>query len=241
MSCKSIVLFVIFVMIGLWLLTLAYVQRTDHKGELQLDRGLSYYAPAAPSSFGTTAMRSTSPVGIHSSAIGHRTMVVYKPTARSVSHNTPIVSAGLKLHTTSSATVHSVGGGGNGAGYSASGNGGGSNRSGVTPSYSFSVNSYSGLALASASSSIPLMARNVEGGMTADKTLARISPHRATIHDGDDDGYGDDDLHPSNPPADPYFTPVGDTPWWFIIALAAGYLCFIALRKKTRALTTFIN
>ena len=50
-----------------------------------------------------------------------------------------------------------------------------------------------------------------------------------------EDGYGDENLHPTNPPADPYFTPVGETPWWFILALGALYLLTTVLRKKTQA------
>jgi hypothetical protein len=110
-----------------------------------------------------------------------------------------------------------------------------SNRSGVTPSYGFSVNTG---ALAMTSSYMPLMARNVEGGMTADQTLAMMSPRRVIINDDDDDsGYGNDDLRPTDP-SDPYFTPIGDTPW-----VMMGLLCllFVAIRETLRAQRKVVN
>ncbi len=61
-----------------------------------------------------------------------------------------------------------------------------------------------------AMASMPVAAREVENGTTADETYARIQ-RRVIIGDGSgDDDYGDDILTPGKDPADPFFTPVGD-------------------------------
>ena len=232
MRRKSLVLLIIFLLIGLWLCVAAYLLRTDHNGEFMQEKGMTYYAPTSvPVMPASTPARSVVPFKPVSSARTARvaatpTTVGAKPSPR---NNT--ASNGWKLYLSSSATVHQIGGGGAGSG--AAGNSS-SNRSGVTPSYGFSVNS--GLVLAT--SSMPLMARNVEGGMTADQTLAMMSPRRVIINDGDEDsGYGDDDLRPTNP-SDPYFTPIGDTPW-----VMMGLLCllFVAIRETLRAQRKVVN
>ena len=233
MSRKSLVLLIIFVLIGLWLLVLAYVLRNEHNGDFPPAENMTYYAPtSAPVMPASSPARSVVPFKPVSSARTARvaatpTTVGAKPSPR---NNT--ASNGWKHYLNSSATVHQIGGGGAGSG--AAGNSS-SNRSGVTPSYGFSVNS--GLVLAT--SSMPLMARNVEGGMTADQTLAMMSPRRVIIHDGDEDsGYGDDDLHPTDNASDPYFTPIGDTPW-----VMMGLLCllFVAIRETLRAKRKVVN
>lgn len=235
MSRKSLVLLIIFVLIGLWLLVLAYLLQ-EHGGEFPPEKGMTYYAPtSAPVMPASSPARTVVPFKPVSSARTARvaatpTTVGAKPSPR---NNT--ASNGWKLYLTSSATVHSIGGGGGGAAGSGAAGNSGSNRSGVTPSYGFSVNIG---ALAMASSSMPLMARNVEGGMTSDQTLAMMSPRRVIINDDDDEsGYGNDDLRPTDP-NDPYFTPIGDTPW-----VMMGLLCllFVAIRETLRAQRKVVN
>lgn len=146
-------------------------------------------------------------------------------------------SSGYRIYASSSRSVQSVGGGGGGAVTGGTGATSRSSAGGLGGSFS-SVSAPIAMAAAASSyrSPVSLAARSVEGGETADQTYARISPRRAIIHDGDEeDGYGDENLHPTNPPADPYFTPVGETPWWFILALGALYLLTTVLRKKTQA------
>lgn len=230
MSRKSIVLLIVFVLLGSWLCVVAYLLRSEHNGELLPEKEVTFCAhtsaPVTPSSTPSHSIAQFRPVP--AARFTHTTTApaisISKPSFRSTTS-----TGGLKLYQTSSATVHSVGGGSNGgAGYGAAGNGG-SSRSGVTPSYSLSVNTNGGLALAT--SSMPLLARNVEGGMTADQTLQKIAPRRVIINDDDDDsGYGNDDLRPTDP-SDPYFTPVGDIPWLII-----GLLCllFVAIRETLR-------
>ena len=142
-------------------------------------------------------------------------------------------SSGYRLYTTSPRSLQSVGGGGGGG--VSTGNTGSTSHGVSNPSYSFSSVS---APIAMATSTSPyrspvfLAAREVQGGVTADQTYARISPRRVIINDGNEEnGYGDENLHPTNPPADPYFTPVGENPWWFILALVAFYA---VMRKKTR-------
>ena len=235
MRRKTLVLLIVFVLLGSWLLVVAYVLRNEHNGDFPPAENMTYYAPTSvPVMPSSTPARSVVPFKPVSSARTARvaatpTTVGAKPLPR---NNT--ASNGWKLYLNSSATVHQIGGGGvGGAGMGAATNSG-SNRSGVTPSYGFSVNS--GLVLAT--SSMPLMARNVEGGMTADQTLAMMSPRRVIINDDDDDsGYGNDDLRPTDP-SDPYFTPIGDIPW-----LIMGLLCllFVAIRETLRAKRKVVN
>lgn len=92
-------------------------------------------------------------------------------------------------------------------------------------------------------SSIPIAARNVTGGMTADQTMRSFSPRKAIIHDDDDDGYGDDDLRPGYDPNDPFATPLTDTPWSLMALLALCYLTFILFRatSRTRALHSVVQ
>lgn len=82
-------------------------------------------------------------------------------------------------------------------------------------------------------SSMPLAARNVAGGMTADQTMRSFSPRKAIIHDDDDDdGYGDDDLRPGYNPNDPFATPLTDTPWLIILLLGVGYIAYVAYKRR---------
>lgn len=230
MRRKTLVLLIVFVLLGSWLCVVAYLLRSEHNGELLPEKEVTFCAhtsaPVTPSSTPSHSIAQFKPVS--SGRLTHVTTTptigISRPSFRSTTS-----SGGWTLHQTSSATVHSIGGGGNGGtGYGAATNSG-SNRSGVTQSYNFSVNTNGGLALAT--SSMPLLARNVEGGMTADQTLQKIAPRRVIINDDDDDsGYGNDDLRPTDP-SDPYFTPVGDIPWLII-----GLLCllFVAIRETLR-------
>ncbi len=230
MSRKSIVLLIVFVLLGSWLCVVAYLLRSEHNRELLPEKEVTFCAhtsaPVTPSSTPSHSIAQFKPV-----ASGRLTHVTTTPTIgiSRPSHRSNPSSGGWTLHQTSSATVHSIGGGGNGGAGIGTATNSGSNRSGVTQSYNFSVNTNGGLALAT--SSMPLLARNVEGGMTADQTLQKIAPRRVIINDDDDDsGYGNDDLRPTDP-SDPYFTPVGDIPWLII-----GLLCLLfgAIRETLR-------
>lgn len=77
---------------------------------------------------------------------------------------------------------------------------------------------------------ISLSARNLQGGTMADQTIGRSGPRRVIIDD-DDDYSGDDWQRPTDP-NDPYFTPIGDVPWLFLIFLCLLYLP--CLRYKAR-------
>lgn len=85
-------------------------------------------------------------------------------------------------------------------------------------------------------SSIPIAARNVAGGMTSDQTMPMFSPRKAIIHDDDDDdGYGDENLHPGYNPTNPFATPLTDTPWMIMALLALSYLGCIARKRRKEA------
>lgn len=133
-------------------------------------------------------------------------------------------SGSFTLHTTSSATVQSVGGSGVGGGIATGGTSSRTGRQGI---------SYGGGTMPLlAVSSIPLTARSVEGGMTSEQTYARIAPRRAIIGGGDyDPEPGEEPLNPGHQPSDPFFTPVGNTPWFLILLLSMAYAAVRTARR----------
>jgi hypothetical protein len=78
---------------------------------------------------------------------------------------------------------------------------------------------------------LPLAARNLQEGMSAEQGLRAGTPRRTIIHDGGgEDNYGDDNLRPSTNPTDPFFTPVGSMPWLWMLLIAALYI--LAVRRS---------
>ena len=177
----------------------------------------SYGAPYGGASFQSVAPMRTSSRAVSPAGVSNRATKAM---------STSPYSSSFTLITTSSATVHSIGSGG-GGGIATGGTSSRASRQGI--SYGTGFGGTSGLL---AVSSMPLVARSVEGGMTSEQTYARISPRRAIIT-GDDD-YGDEPgLNPNDQGggmSDPFFTPVGDIPWALMLLLATGIL----LRRRQR-------
>ena len=152
----------------------------------------------------------------------------YTPTVSVSSGNTlapSYSSTSWTIHTVSSQTVHSIGGGGGNAGVTGSSSH--SSNRGVLNN-SFSVPTLTAV-------SIPLSARNLQDGMTAEQGLSASMPRRTIIHDGSGtDEYGDENLKPTYDPTDPFFTPVGDTPWFWFIGLCLLYTMSKIIRSKHR-------
>ena len=196
--------------------------------------------------------------------------------------------SGYRLHTTSSATVHSIGGGGStgGGGYSAGGNSSSSNRINCSVSMptlamatpSRTTSSISG----SVTSGITTSASSLTQGTTTSETSSSVSPaRRGSIRKGQPSGEGGEgewrnggegdgdwwyydpwdgwvaaeigDTRPAgdgnyyrydgegpwtlvNDQGDPVNpTPLGDTPWFWMIIFAAIYAINHAKRQKRLA------
>lgn len=211
------------------------------------------YASASVS-YGTHYQATSMPPMVQSPSLRHTTVAVPMASSRT-SHtvrHTPSVSSSMKIYTTSSAQVRTIGsGGGSGAGGGiATTNGVGSSRRGMT---------YSGASVA-----MPTLAL-AKPSMAADPSSVRYTtgPRRAPSYTGDpsDGDYAPDDkdsniwwqydgedwvtvevrvvdgkiyawngiddwvLVTDKDQADPY-VPVGPMPWLFMAVLAAGYICW---------------
>ena len=192
---------------------LLYILRNDKGSAVVASSYVPSVSPSNPASSGS--------VTFHPVSTGVRHVQPIMP-ARTVNHSgtshfAPTVSTGWQIYRTSSKTVHQIGGGGSGAsGSSGSTNGGSSSRGIHTNSGSFSVPSL-------AVTSMPLAARNLQDGMTAEQGIRAAMPRRTIINDDDNEGYGDDDLRPGYDPNDPFFTPVGDIPWIFLLLLCVAF------------------
>ena len=125
-------------------------------------------------------------------------------------------TAGMHVLTTSSQPAQGLLGG----------NGGGFGNGSVIGQASAAPANNSSLAMASSVTAIavntmPLAARNVEGGITSEQSIRFLSRRAIIIDDGgDDDDYGDDDDLRPHDPNDPFHTPVGDIPCLLMLALA---------------------
>lgn len=82
-----------------------------------------------------------------------------------------------------------------------------------------------------AMASMPMAAREVENGTTADETYARIQ--RRVIIGGDDydPDPREDPLNPGKDPADPFFTPVGDA-LLPLLAMAMAWIILMTARRR---------
>lgn len=158
-----------------------------------------------------------------------RNAAVPQAIAATVNNGSAASAAGMHVLTTSSQEAQSPLGG----------NGGSFGNGGVIGQVSAAPANSSSLAMASSVTAIavntmPLAARNVEGGITSEQSIRFFTRRAIIIDDGDDDDYGDDDDLRPHDPNDPFHTPVGDIPWLLMLALAA--LCMAGktlLRKRT--------
>ena len=198
--------------------------------------------------YGTQSKATAMPPMVQSPSLRHTAVAVPMASSRTsyTVRHTPSASSSMKIYTTSSAQVRSIGSGGGGGGIATT-NVVGSSRRGIT---------YGG-----ASVSMPSLAL-VTPTITTDPSSARYTtgPRRAASYTGDpsDGDYAQDDTDPNKwwkydegewveatirvengkiyawngsdwilvtdkDQADPY-VPVGPMPWLFIVVLAAGYI-----------------
>ena len=136
----------------------------------------------------------------------------------------PTVSTGLLLYRTSSKTVRQVEGGA--MTISPAGN------TRHTTGRGIKTTTSSGASIetpALALTSIPLAARYLQDGMTAEQELRAATPRRTTLQEGNGDKAYGTGSQPPYDPTDPFFTPVGDVPWVFILLLL---ICFASILRR---------
>lgn len=171
----------------------------------------SYGAPYGGASFQSVAPMRSGSVAMNRSVTAPSTIVR--------SHAASSAST-FTIHTTSSATVQSIGGSGGGGGIATGGSSSRSSRRGISYGGGFGGGTMPLLAVNTARTA----AENVTGGVTAEQTYARIAPRRAIIGGGDyDPEPGEEPLNPGHQPSDPFFTPIGKTPWLLILFLSMAY------------------
>lgn len=186
------------------------------------------YVPSVPSSgassSGSVTFRPVSTGIRHIQPI----MPAHTVSRSTAAHYTPTVSTGWQIYRTSSHTVHEVGSGGGGGGAAGSTGGHGSSNRGIRASSgSVSIPSI-------AYTPMPLAARNIQDGMTAEQGLRASMPRRVIINDGggDEGDYDEENLRPGYDPQDPFFTPVGDIPWLLMLLLGLAYCCKPILQRN---------
>lgn len=217
--------------------------------------GAERHYTTAHVTYGTQSKATAMPPMVQSPSLRHTAVAVPMASSRTsytVRHN-PSASSSMKIYTTSSAQVRSIGSGGGGGGIATT-NGVGSSRRGMT--YSGASVAMPTLALATPSLAATPSAQGYNSGVNG--------PRRAPQYDGDptDGDYAQDDEDSNKwwqydgeewvevevrvvngeiqawngydwvpvtdkDQADPTIPqPIGAMPWFFMAVLAAGYICW---------------
>ena len=221
----------LFFIAGLWLTTLimAFVHQSDPvKNGIPMYKGPAHVTQAgqAPSAPAPTGLTTAVPMTGTSAPLFHHN-VAPTPAATQTKRVQSTNCTGSIVRTSSShATQIMTSGNGSGAT-------GASNH--ASRPLESSVNISTSMSNALAYSAIPLAARSVQGGITADEGIQMRMARRAII-DGDPDydpESGEDPLNPGYNPTDPFLTPIGDANW-LLILLSAMYAVYGLLRRRKR-------
>ena len=207
---------------GLWLMLVAYLLSAD-KQPVTINPGtVAVHAPSpvavgsAPSATFSGA-RKGAPLLRHSSSAPQWSYIQNTPKAS-------MSSTSMRIHQTSSATVHSIGGGGGGGIYTTSGGSGGSR--GIR----YTANAYSGaIYIPTKNNSVSAVGASTANEVTTSSTAAASSamPRRAKFATMDGlPGYNED------PDPDEVETPVGDVAWPLMILLTIAWGVRVRLRKQ---------
>lgn len=219
--------------------------------------GAERHYTTAHVTYGTQSKATAMPPMVQSPSLRHTAVAVPMASSRTsyTVRHTPSASSSMKIYTTSSAQVRSIGSGGGGSGAGggiATTNGVGSSRRGMT--YSGASVAMPTLALATPSLAATPSAQGYNSGVNG--------PRRKPDYDGDDDNptwvedtdgwwywdegewvaaqEGDTKIENGvayvykggqwveiNDQADPTIPqPIGATPWLFMAVLAVGYICW---------------
>ena len=219
-------------MVCLWLssLLMMYIQSSDAPQRIPMYKPVQTVQSNHGSSASTQAPMTTAvPMASTSTALFHHDAAptpTMPATSREARTQMTSVNGG-KLYTTSiRATRVEIGGG--------RGNGGGAGTN--SPGYASqplasSVNMSMQNALAY--TTIPLAARSVQGGITADQGMTQRAIRRSIIVDGDDYNQDptEDPLNPGYNPNDPFLSPLGDANG-VLLLLCAMYAAYSFLRRR---------
>ena len=218
---SKIILAVLITVITVFEITaMLYILRHDKGSAAVTSSYVPSVVPANPASSGS--------VTFHPVSTGIRRIQPIMPATTvnrsTTSQFTPTVSTGWQIYCTSSQTVQHVGGGAATGVSATSSSHGASNRG---------IQTNAGSAPSLPVATIPLAARSIQDGMTAEQGLRAAMPRRVIIDDsGGSNDYGDDPLHPDYDPDDPFLTPVGDIPWIFLLLLCFTFCCKRILQRN---------
>jgi len=195
---------------GLWILLVMYFLAESHKDYSEPKPGVVAVRSASPvASVPTTSSarftRSTAPLIHHSAVSTPQWSMLPAASMGSTSGGT------MHIYQTSSATVHSIGGGGSGGSGSSGGHGSGSR--GIR--YGGSYGSITSLA-----ASIPLSSPGAS--KASDMSGLAAAPQRTVtpVRKVSDD------------PLDPFLDPVGDVTWGLFALLTIGWCVRVRLKKQ---------
>lgn len=206
---------------SLWLLLVAYLLTGSDKQPIAPSPGS--VAVHAPSVTGGGMPSATYSAPKSSSSLHHHT--IPSPVHWSYVENTPksaMSSTSMRIHQTSSATVHSIGGGGTAGGIATTS---GRNNSGQGVRYT--AMAYSGSIYMpkarNAVTEVGASNAHSEATTTMQEGEATISPHIRRV---------------GGNPHGPFPDPIGDVTWGLMILLAAGYGYHVFLRKRPQSKET---
>lgn len=220
---KKIILAAGIIFAGLWLTLVAYLLTAD-KQPVTINPGtVAVHAPSA------VAVGSTPSATFNGSRKGGA-LLRHTASAPQWSYVQPapkasMSSTSMRIHQTSSATVHSIGGGGGGGMYTTSGGGNGGR--GIR----YTANAYSGsIYIPTTHNSVTEVGASTANDVTTSSSVRAAMPRRIKTAKKDGiPGYNED------PDPDEIETPIGDVAWGLMLLLAAGYGYHVFLRKRPQS------
>ena len=215
------------IILAVLIISIAFMETAALMYYLTAEKPQLAYIPSYPPASSNQGAYTSAPVSRPSTVVpfrhGYQGASAYRTHQTNTPNYQPTVSTGWQLYRTSSQTVQSIGGGKAAA-----------SQAGTTMS-STSRGIQVSSAPMMAMSTMPLAVRNLQAGMTAEQGLKASAPRRTLIYDGSgEDDYGDENLRPGTDPTDPFFTPVGDSPWWLLLLLAFAYVAIKKLRPRSQ-------
>ena len=207
---------------GLWLMLVAYLLTADKQPVTITPGTVTVHAPSPVASTPTATIsssRKSAPLLHHSSSVAQWSYLQHAPKAS-------MSSTSMRIHQTSDASVHNVGGGGSNGIYATSGGGSGSR--GIR----YTANAYSGsIYIPTTHNSVSAVGASSANEVTTSSSAAAPAAHpgrvrTATMEDGVYPGGRPD------PMPDEIETPVGDVAWGLMLLLTIGWCVRVRLRKQ---------
>lgn len=212
---KKIVIGLGVIAFGLWIALVLYIM-TENKNA-QVTTQPSIVTVHSPSPVATNNMPTAN---FHYSSPKIQYQTTYSTPKWSLP-STPLGSSSMRIHQTSDASVHSVGGGGNSFGIATT-NGHSNQGKGIN----YTAVAYSGaIYIPTVSNAITEVGAREAGDVSQQKIGAPIRRQVMT----DDGEYPED-----RPDPVPDETPIGDVTWWLMALLAAAYATMCVARRVRR-------